>query len=182
MKLKKGLLIVLLVVISMICVLLQPISSYAATPLYLGITELKMDSNMGYAIGNPGTAGTTSTAAKIWNIVKYSTETSNDPTEANIYCLKAGVGFTNVSKRATYDVFYDMKKQKQAISEQNDILKKLVEGKIELDNGSVINQYSAILAILDLFYYDKTSTEADKIALLQDANCLLYTSPSPRDA
>lgn len=170
MKLKKGLLIVLLVVISMICVLLQPISSYAATPLYLGITELKMDSNMGYAIGNPGTAGTTSTAAKIWNIVKYSTETSNDPTEANIYCLKAGVGFTNVSKRATYDVFYDMKKQKQAISEQNDILKKLVEGKIELDNGSVINQYSAILAILDLFYYDKTSTEADKIALLQDAN------------
>ena len=79
MKTKKGLLLVLLTVISMICVLIQSNVVYAqkaSTPLYLGITELKMDSNMGYAIGDPNTGGTSSTAAKIWNIVKYSTETS----------------------------------------------------------------------------------------------------------
>ena len=128
MKTKKGLLLGLLIVISVICILMQSNAVYAqdaTTPLYLGITELKMDSNMGYAIGDPGTGGTSSTAAKIWNIVKYSTETSNDPTEADIYCLKAGVGFNNVHKRATYDVFYNMKTEKTAIGEQNEILRKL---------------------------------------------------------
>ena len=172
MKTKKGLLLVLLIIISVICILMQSNAVYAqdaTTPLYLGITELKMDSNMGYAIGDPGTGGTSSTAAKIWNIIKYSTETSNDPTEANIYCLKAGVGFNNVHKRATYDVFYDMKSEKAAIGKQNEILRKLVEGKIQLDDGTTINQYSAILAILDLFYYDKTSDVSDKTALLQAA-------------
>ena len=172
MKTKKGLLLVLLTVISMICVLIQSNVVYAqkaSTPLYLGITELKMDSNMGYAIGDPNTGGTSSTAAKIWNIVKYSTETSNDPTEANIYCVKSGVGFNEVNKRATYDVFYDMKTEKENIGNQNDVLKGLVEGTIQLDNGTTISQYSAILAILDLFYYNKSSDVSEKTALLQAA-------------
>ena len=172
MKLKKVLMVIVLTIIFIINVLMYSNLTYAATantPMYLGITELKMNSGMGYAIGDPNTGGITSSAAKIWNIVKYSTATSNDPTEANIYCLKAGVGFENVSKRATYDVFYNMKTEKEAIQGQNEILKKLVEGTIQLDNGTTINQYSAILASLDLFYYSKTSDDAEKENLLKSA-------------
>ena len=171
MRTKKGLMLVVLSIIFIISVLSNSLLSYAQTantPLYLGITELKLDSNMGYAIGDPNTGATTSNAAKIWNIVKYSTSTSNDPTEANIYCLKAGVGFENVDKRATYDVFYDMKNEKTDIANQNEILRKLVEGTITT-NDTTVSQYSAILAILDMFYYDGISSESDKTSLLSAA-------------
>ena len=173
MKSKKGLLLVVLVIISMLGVLFGSTMSYAndasSNPLYLGITEMDLENNIGYAIGNPNSGGVTSNAAKIWNIVKYSTETSNDPTEADIYCLKAGIGFRNVDKRATYDVFYDMKTQKSLIRDQNEILQKLVNGQIQLDDGTTISQYSAILAVLDMFYYRDTSTSQEKEALLAEA-------------
>ena len=178
MKLKKVLVVIVLAIAFMLNVLLYSNVVYAATastPMYLGITELKMDSGMGYAIGDPGTGSTTSTAAKIWNIVKYSTASSNDPTEANIYCVKSGVGFQNTNERATYDIFYDMKSQKSEIQEQNEVLRGLVEGTIELDDGTTISQYSAILASLDLFYYSKTSSEEDRAALLQAAQVPTYT-------
>ena len=178
MKLKKVLVVIVLAIAFMLNVLLYSNVVYAATastPMYLGITELKMDSGMGYAIGDPGTGSTTSTAAKIWNIVKYSTASSNDPTEANIYCVKSGVGFQNTNERATYDIFYDMKSQKNEIQEQNEVLRGLVEGTIELDDGTTISQYSAILASLDLFYYSKTSSEEDRAALLQAAQVPTYT-------
>ena len=147
-------------------------TSYAANggPLYLGITELKLESEMGYAIGNPISGG-----AKIWNIIQYQSETSNTYSENNIYCIKAGVGFGDVYKRATYDIFYDMKTQKDDIESQNEILRNLVNGTIEIDDGTTINQYSAILAILDLFYYSKTSTEADRSELLEAAQVPTYT-------
>ena len=118
-------------------------------PKYIGITELKLESGFGYAIGDPNSGG-----AKIWNLIQYQSETSSSYSENNIYCLKAGVGFENVGKRATYNVFYDMKTEKTNIGKENDILKKLVEGKIALDGGTTINKYSAILAVLDLFYFD----------------------------
>ena len=178
MKLKKVLVVIVLAIAFMLNVLLYSNVVYAATastPMYLEITELKMDSGMGYAIGDPGTGSTTSTAAKIWNIVKYSTASSNDPTEANIYCVKSGVGFQNTNERATYDIFYDMKSQKSEIQEQNEVLRGLVEGTIELDDGTTISQYSAILASLDLFYYSKTSSEEDRAALLQAAQVPTYT-------
>ena len=173
MKSKKGLSLVLLVIISMLGVLFGSTMSYAndasSNPLYLGITEMDLENNIGYAIGNPDSGGTSSSAAKIWNIVKYSTSTSSDPTEADIYCLKAGVGFENVDKRATYDVFYDMKTQKADIQAQNAILEKLVTGQISLDGGTTISQYSAILAVLDMFYYRDTSTPQEREALLAEA-------------
>ena len=178
MKLKKTVMVIVLAIAFIINVLLYSNMVYAetaSTPMYLGVTELKMESGMGYAIGDPGTGGTTNTAAKIWNIVKYSTASSNDPTEANIYCVKSGVGFQNTNERATYDVFYDMKSQKDAIKEQNEILKGLVEGTIELDDGTTISQYSAILASLDLFYYSKSSTEEERAALLKAAQVPTYT-------
>ena len=177
MKSKKlSIALVFVLIFFMINILAFSNISYAQNPpLYLGITELKLESGMGYAIGNPNSGGTTNRGAKIWNVIQYQSETSNTYSENNIYCLKAGVGFTNVDKRAIYDVFYDMKTQKAAIQGQNEILRGLVEGTIELDDGTTISRYSAILAALDLFYYNKTSDEAEREALLQAAGVPNYT-------
>ena len=163
--LKIKILIILTLMISVILSINAKVLGADATsnPKYIGITERKTDSGIGYAIGNPDAGG-----AKIWNIIEYQDASSSSYTENNLYCLKAGVGFTNVDKRATYNVFYNMKTEKAAIGKQNDILKKLVEGTIQVDNGT-INQYSAILAVLDLFYYDGISDESYKENLLNAA-------------
>ncbi len=170
MKLRKVSGVLAIVAILIFSVLFYSNESYAAQTLYIGLTELKLDSGMGYAIGNPNDGG-----AKIWNIIQYQSATSNTYSENNIYCLKAGVGFENLDKRATYDTFYDMKTQKDAIRNQNEILRKLVDGTIQLEDGTTINQYSAILAALDLFYYSKTSNEAEREALLHAAQIPNYT-------
>ena len=173
MKLKKYLILPLLIAILTLSISFGINTVYATdatnNPLYLGITEMDLENNIGYSIGNPSSGGLTSNAAKIWNIVKYSTKDSNDPTEADIYCLKAGIGFQSVGQRATYDVFYDMKTQKDAIKAQNEILQKMVDGKIQKTDGTTINQYSAILAVLDMFYYRETSTQEEREALLDEA-------------
>ena len=175
MKMKRMCMVVALVSIFIINILLCSNMAYARTPntpLYIGITELKLDSNMGYAIGDPNSGG-----AKIWNLIQYQSETSNSYSENNIYCLKAGAGFTNVDKRATYDVFYDMKKDKSTMGAQNQntILKELATKTLELEGGTQISQYSAILAVLEQCYFSKTSTEADREALLKAAQIPTYT-------
>ena len=179
MKLNKVLMVIVVLAITIIINVLACLNLFYVTaanaPMHLGITERKMETGFGYAIGDPNTGSTTNTAAKIWNIVKYTTATSNDPTEANIYCLKSGVGFQNTNDRATYDIFYDMKSQKDAIHGQNEVLKELVEGTIRLDDGTTISQYSAILVSLDLFYYSKSSTDEERTALLQAAQVPTYT-------
>ena len=149
--------------------------SYGATtqtPIYLGLSELRTIStpNFGYSIGDPNSSAESGTAVKLWNIVKYSTATSNDPTEGNIYCLKAGVGFTDTTQNATYNIFYDMKTEKEQIKAQNDVLAELVEGtQIELDDGSTVDRYNAVLALLDMLYYYGESNEGDKTELLNSA-------------
>ena len=174
MKSKKALIIITMIIIFGIIAIL-PITTYAqlaTTPLYLGITELRTLStpNLGYAIGDPdANTSTSATAAKIWNIVKYSTETSNDPTEGNIYCVKAGVGFSDTHKRGTYNVFYDMKTEREQIKTQNAVLASLVEGtSIPVGEGTV-DRYNCILAIADLFYVNGVSSEAEKTAILEAA-------------
>ena len=169
------------IVVSLIMIMLFAAGSsvYAATtasPLYFGITELQMKDTprMGYAIGNPGSNGTTGNAAKIWNIVKYTSSTSNDPTAGNFYCVKAGVGFTQGSAaRAPYNVFYDMKKERNEIKAQNDILSKLVT--VNLSDGT--NRYDALLALLDMLYLTGESTAAERTALLEAAN--IYAEDYP---
>jgi uncharacterized repeat protein (TIGR01451 family) len=163
-------------------------TAYATTlqsgqEVYMGITELMTNDtpNMGYAIGNPNTNGTSGNAAKIWNIIKYTSSTSNDYTDGNIYCVKAGVGFTQADsngniKRAAYNVFYDMKKERATIKEQNDILKELVTGTIT-ENGKTINRYDALLAVLDMMYLPGESTEAEKTEIINTIlNCAMYDS------
>ena len=160
---KIKILIILTLIVSIILGISTQVLGTDATsnPKYIGILE-KTD-GLGYAIGNPSDGG-----AKIWKLVEYQSEESNSYTENNMYCLKAGVGFGNIYQRTTYNIFYDMKTEKDAIRNQNDILKKIVDGTIPVENGT-INQYSAILAILDMFYYDGISAATYKENLLNAA-------------
>ena len=169
MKLKKIMLSLTVLIIFIITMAMQNATYAQVTtePIYLGITELMMDNNpnMGYAIGKPGDEN----ASKIWNIVRYSTQDSEDPTEANIYCVKAGVGFSDVTRRATYNIFYDMKTERDLIAKEADeAIKSLVEGKLELEDGTSISVYNAILAVLDMMYLPNESPAEEKTELLNN--------------
>ena len=175
MKVKKIFMIVAFVVAFIINALLYTNVTYARlanTPLYIGITETKLESGLGYAIGNPNDNG-----AKIWNLIQYQSETSATYSENNIYCLKSGAGFVNVDRRVTYDTYYDMKTERATLQtqNQNQILNELATGIITLDDGTQVSKYSAILAMMDLFYYSKSSTQEERQALLQDAQIPTYT-------
>lgn len=173
MNLKKILLNITAIMLFVIFVLAQS-GVYATTlpsgqEVYMGITELMTNDtpNMGYALAEPGSDGVG--PVKIWNIIKYKSSTSSEYEDGNIYCVKAGVGFTEtddgVRKRQPYDVFYDMKTERETIKTQNDILKGLVEGTIT-ENGTTINCYDAILTVLDRMYLPGESTEAEKKELI----------------
>ena len=173
MNLKNKVMATIIVSIISIFVIMQNIS-YATTletgkEVYMGITELMNNDtpNIGYAINTPGTGN----GAKIWNILRYKSSTSSEYEKANIYCVKAGVGFTQTDngtiKRAPYDVFYDMKTERDSIKAQNEILKDLVERNIT--EGSItFNRYDAILAVLDMLYLPGESTQADKTDLINE--------------
>ena len=125
-----------------------------STPKYFGITELRTLStpHLGYAIGDPGTNGVTGDAAKLWNIREYSSSTSNDPKEVNVYCVKAGVGFMDgVNKIAEYNLSFDMYKDKVSIAAQNNTLKGLIDG----------GHYDELLALANLLYLPGVDDEED---------------------
>ena len=144
-KIIKGLIAILLV----ICLAIVPSNARAAElnpSLYFGITELR-ESGLGYSIEEPSTNGETGTAAKIWNIVQYSGANTNDPTEVNVYCVKAGVGFTEgagTKQVQEYNLYFDMYTERELIANQdadtNKVLYNLVNG----------GHYNELLALADL--------------------------------
>ncbi len=171
----KKILVSLVAITVFITILITQNIAYAAIlpagqEVYMGITELMTNENpnIGYAINTPGTAN----ASKIWNIVKYASATSEGFTDANVYCVKAGIGFTQTDngtiKRAPYNVNYDMKTERDSIKAQNDILKSLVEANITEKDGTTYNRYDALLAVLDMLYLPKESTAEEKKALLDE--------------
>ena len=122
------------------------------TPVrYYGIAELRDSTQMGYAMGNPAQG-----AERIWKIVRYSNTSYNDPTEVNVYCIKADQGFSNQSRTETYDVSYNMKTERTAIAKQNDVLNQLVNG----------GQYDNLLALADLLYFKDASKLSERERLL----------------
>lgn len=139
-------------------------TTYAADKIWMGVIPL-MPSGMGYAINKPDAVD----SARIWNIVQYDDQNSDTYQNKNIYCIKAGLGFTEPDengklKRASYDVFYNMKTQREDIKKY-DALKEIIEGNIE-ENGQTINRYNAVLATLDMLYLPGESTENDKKQLI----------------
>ncbi len=120
-------------------------------PIYFGIAELRTTTQMGYAMGNPVTG-----AERIWKIVQYSNTNYDDPTEVSAYCIKADQGFSNDTLTDIYDVSYNMKTEREAISKQNNILAELISG----------GQYDNLLALADILYVKGVSTETEREKLL----------------
>ncbi len=181
MNLKKLLLSLISVAIFGVFITVQEVTYAKTLPagdeVYMGVRELMENSTpaMGYGINQPGQAN----GAYIWNIVRYDSSTSTTYHNDNIYCIKAGVGFTEAGtssaetlKRRPYNVNYDMKTEREAIrthkdktGAQNTVLQGLVEGNITV-GGTTINRYNAILAVLDNLYLPGKSTANEKKELI----------------
>ena len=136
------------------------------TPIYFGIQEFREGTspeNLAYAIRNPYDNGDTTESivgAKIWQIVKYNSSTGGAFTTGNYYCARAGIGFTDVSDVATYNISYDLKTEKALIaSSGNQVLQNIV------NNG----YFNSLLALTDLLYLQGVSTVMDRTALLEAA-------------
>lgn len=157
MNIKKILFIISILIVNLIIANIS-FASYD-TPIYLGVTELKTETvpNIGYAIETPNSS---KKLEKIWNIVKYTQEDSNDPTEANFYSAKTGIGFSNTHKIASYDKKFNLKTEKDKIKEQNQILANLVNSK----------QYNNLLALIDIIYIPEEPNQEEKDKFLEKAN------------
>ena len=189
---QKNLLLSLVVLMVLIFVSLFPTVVNAdqdGRVLYLGISEIRTNDtpNMGYAIGDPNTNGTEGYGAKLWNIQEHTGPNEGDPVKAdgnkNIYCVKAGVGFSNTHRTATYNIFYDMKSQRDEIATNVPPMEEVVNGTIETSSGT-INKYDALLALADMLYLiDDENDEEVKQAYLDAAgiNSDEWDMPLTRD-
>ncbi len=147
---------------------------FSTTPLYFGVNEFRNGTtpeDLGYAIHNPYANGTSAdplVGAKIWQIKKYNSSNSEDGDPGitgNYYCVRAGVGFSDTNKRATYTISYDLKTEKAELEKSSNIyLQKIAT------NG----KYNNLLALTDILYLHGISTENDKKALLDAAE--IYTT------
>ena len=136
------------------------------TPIYFGVQEFRsgtIPNNMAYGIKDPYANGSTTESivgTKIWQIVKYNTNTVGNYTTGNYYCVRSGIGFRNVNDIATYNRAYDLKTEKNAIlSSGNTVLQSI------MNNG----YFNNLLALTDLLYLNGESTVDDKTALLAAA-------------
>ena len=169
MSKKKITLTIMSIVIAILVMIIPNIakaSTTLTTPLYFGINEFRdgtTPDKMGYAIFNPYANGATDDSivgTKIWQIVKYDSKTSTNMITGNYYCVRAGVGFSDINKRAEYTITYDLKTEKDKIEKSgNTVLNKIVT------NG----QYNNLLALTDLVYLKGVSTDSEKTALLNAA-------------
>ena len=169
MSKKKITLTIMSIVIAILVMIIPNIakaSTTLTTPLYFGINEFRdgtTPDKMGYAIFNPYANGATEDSivgTKIWQIVKYDSKTSNNMITGNYYCVRAGVGFSDINKRAEYTITYDLKTEKDKIEKSgNTVLNKIVT------NG----QYNNLLALTDLVYLKGVSTDSEKTAILNAA-------------
>ena len=162
----------LMLIVFIACLVTIPNFANAAEitpPLYFGINEMRGD--LGYAIGNPNTNETegNASAAKIWNILQYSDANGNGPTNANVYCVKAGEGFTEgagTKEIQEYNLQFDMYTERSAIAA------------VDADSSSVLNglvnggHYNELLAVANLIYIPGESTEQEREQLLSDSGVL----------
>ena len=165
------------IIVGILFVILLILNAYTSTvksadinpPLYFGINEMRGD--LGYSIGNPNTNGIegNANAAKIWNILQYSNANGDGPTEANVYCVKAGVGFTEgagTKEIQEYNLQFDMYTERTAIAA------------VDADSSGVLNglvnggHYNELLAVANLIYIPGESTEQEREQLLSDSGVL----------
>lgn len=144
------------------------------TSMYLGLSKfMTQNPNWGYSIKGYSVNYVEDFAnrktARIWNILKY---TSLDPNSApynndeDIFCLREGKGFLNINGQPDigvikeYNESFNMKSDKEEVKSKVHNWDKTIDG---------VNQYDAILAVLDLFYVQGSSDEYRE-TLLKNAN------------
>ena len=173
MNLKNKVLIITTAIMLVTFLIIPNIVKAASGTRYFGITELRKNDipNMGYAIGNPSANGTSGNAAKIWNIIEYQTSDGEGiKNTENIYCVKAGVGFGDTRKRATYDVSYDMKTERNKIKERNNAtLTSIVDGTVPY-GATTVSKYDALLALGDMLYLINSSDNKADFLEMTGAN------------
>lgn len=171
MKIKKALLSISMIIL-MVAITIMPTIVFAADSLFLGILETNPDTNWGYSIGEPKTNGTSGNAHKIWNILEYMSDDESAGLKANgnknIYCVNAGVGFSDTNRRKKYNLPYDMKTERQKMeTEGNNVIKALLKGTIPgNDSNTTVSRYDALLALGDILYLMEDSEE-QKMELLE---------------
>ena len=169
MSKKKIILAIVSIIITIMCIIIPNIvkaSTTLTTPLYFGVQEFRSGTtpeNMSYAINNPYANGSTTDSivgTKIWQIVKYNRSSGGSFNTGNYYCVRAGVGFSDTTQIAEYNISYDFKTEKSQIeSSSNTYLKKIVS------NGYYYN----LIALTDLLYLNGVSTDNEKTELLEAA-------------
>ena len=172
MNLRKVISLFAIIVIAMFFCIPNMVKAASGTR-YFGIIELRKNDtpNFGYAIGNPSANGTSGNAAKIWNIIEYQTSDGEGiKNTENIYCVKAGVGFGDTRKRATYDVSYDMKTERNKIKERNNAtLTSIVDGTVPY-GATTVSKYDALLALGDMLYLINSSDNKADFLEMTGAN------------
>ena len=177
MKKLKGIFVTTMIALMLIVAVL-PTASNAADlnpTLYFGVTERKLSDTLkfGYAIGNPTGTNEGST---IWNIVKYSNNSYTNPSDtSDIYCIRAGFGFTNSNATAAernreYTNSFNMVSEKDQITDAVDARVNALKTRTATVDGENINAYNAVLALADMFYIPGASDAAYKAQLLENAN------------
>lgn len=168
MKMKKKLMVLLTVIAVTGIFMMNKVQAAQNIDWTVGVKQFRTGTTpegMSYAIGD--IKGNTSTGdptgAILWDIVRY---TSSDHYEQlnNFYCIKAGVGFSNIEAQLPYNRVYDVKKEREAIrnlanSTTNNAIKSVMNG----------DQYNNLMALADLVYLRGQSSEEYKKKLVSDA-------------
>ena len=167
---KKIRIIVVFIIFLIITLLNSVVKAELMNPSrFFGIQEIDEGSSMGYSIGNPKANGDTETggpSAKIWNIIQYDNINGTNPKKTNLYCVRAGAGFTSPTQQGLkieeYNLKFDMYSERDEIADEDigtssQILYKLVTG----------GQYNELLALANIIYIPDVSTDTEKEQLLE---------------
>ena len=163
---------------------------------YMGVQEYR-ESGYGYRIKDRMPP---STGINVWKIVKYPNYINNTNPGTidysnNIYCIRAGVGFTANSKYVNYTRNYDMNSQKTIVS---NIIKNILTNDgltneqiatyigTQKEDGTYNNDgnYNKLLWIFDNMYVPSSSNSAtDRTKLLSNAGITenLYNTITDED-
>ncbi len=118
--------------------------------------------NMAYSILDPSGQG--GHAHNLNNIVKFRDDDGNSYDNFDIYCIDADITNFGTHHEASYDIYYDMKTERELIKSK---FIKLFGSNIEIDDISY-DKYNLLLAVADGLYLpaNENTTENDRKELI----------------
>lgn len=171
MKMKKKLIIFLGLLISIVGIFMtNKVQAAQNIDWTIGINDVRKDTNpanMVYLIGEiTENRPENRNGTVIWDLVRYPNNSdSNFEQLNNFYCIKEGLGFTNTGDKLSYNIVYDMKKEKTTLQnlptgETNNAIKSLINNE---------SAYNGLMALADMVYLKGVSTEQEKEELIKKA-------------